>query len=235
MIFEQLWDSLLVLISTPEVWSIAGLSLVVSITAVFLSSCLGIPLGIYLGSIDKTKHKRVKYVILALTNTGMGLPPVVVGLVVYLLLSRHGSLGFLSLLFSPQAMIIAQMILTLPIITGVTASAVSNLPKNLDPLLRSLGADEDQRNWQVLLELRSKLIVAVMLALGRAFSEVGAIIIVGGNIRYHTRVLTTAIITEISKGDNENALALSIILLSISFSITTFTTLLQSRWTQENL
>ena len=221
---EDLIESMLLLLSSPEVWQIAGLSLFISINAVLLSSIFGIPIGVYLGK--KTKQN---FILVTLINTGMGLPPVFVGLIVYLFLSRQGALGVLQLLFTPLAMIIAQFILTLPIVIGVTRSTIRAIPKNLPEALESLGATPSQIDMQILKEARSGIMVGIILALGRAFSEVGAIIIVGGNIRYHTRVLTTAIITEISKGNNPGALALGIILIIISFSLTSIMSVVQLR------
>ncbi len=221
---EDLIESMLILLRSSEIWQIAGLSLFISITAVILSSLIGIQIGVYLG-----KRKKQNFLLVTLINTGMGLPPVFVGLIVYLLLSRQGALGFLQLLFTPLAMIIAQFILTLPIIIGVTRSTIRAIPNELPEALESLGATDSQINSQILKEARSGIMVGMILALGRAFSEVGAIIIVGGNIRYNTRVLTTAIITEISKGNNPGALALGIILITISFSLTSIMSVIQLR------
>ena len=221
---EDLIESMLILLRSSEIWQIAGLSLFISITAVILSSLIGIQIGVYLG-----KRKKQNFLLVTLINTGMGLPPVFVGLIVYLLLSRQGALGFLQLLFTPLAMIFAQFILTLPIIIGVTRSTIRAIPNELPEALESLGATDSQINSQILKEARSGIMVGMILALGRAFSEVGAIIIVGGNIRYNTRVLTTAIITEISKGNNPGALALGIILITISFSLTSIMSVIQLR------
>ncbi len=221
---EDLFESMMLLLRSSEIWQIAGLSLFISITAVILSSIIGIQIGVYLG-----KRKKQNFILVALINTGMGLPPVFVGLIVYLLLSRQGALGVLQILFTPLAMIIAQFILTLPIIIGVTRSTIRAIPNNLPEALESMGATSSQINAQILKEARSGIMVGMILALGRAFSEVGAIIIVGGNIRHYTRVLTTAIITEISKGNNPGALALGIILITISFSLTSIMSVIQLR------
>lgn len=221
---DEFLKSLRLLVSSSEVWKIAGLSIYVSLTAVIISMSIGIPIGISLGL--KKKNNKI---LVALINTGMGLPPVVVGLIVFLIIRRSGPLGLLDMLFSPLAMIIAQAVLTLPIIIGITRTTIRDLPDELDDVLISLGADQNQRSWQILFEGSSGILLAIMAALGRAFSEVGAIIIVGGNIRYHTRVLTTAIITYVSAGDNASALAMGIILLAISFTITSFATMIQLR------
>ncbi len=219
---EDLFASIILLVSSKEVWNIVGLSIYVSISAVLLASLIGIPTGIILGS-----KKKQSLIISTVINTGMGLPPVVAGLVVYLIISNNGILGELNLMFTPLAMIIAQMILTFPIITGVTRNTIHSLPQNFNEFLLSLGASVEQRQYYLMVEAKRGIVIAIMLALGRAFSEVGAIIIVGGNIRYHTRVLTTSIITEISKGEIDMALALGIILLSISFTITLIMTYIQ--------
>jgi len=226
-LFQDFIRSLLILISTPEIWNIAGLSLIVSVTAVLFSTLIGIPTGLIMGL--RQQHKRSRTLLVAILNTGMGLPPVLVGLVVYLLLTRQGPLGSFQILFTPLAMILAQMILTLPIIIGITRSTIQDMPDELPEMLESLGGTPDQIYWELIWEARSGLIIAIIVALGRAFSEVGAILIVGGNIRYSTRVLTTAIITEISMGQRPTALALGILLLAISFVLTSIMTTLQLR------
>jgi ABC-type tungstate transport system substrate-binding protein len=224
-LFEDFINSFSLLISSSEVWYIAALSFFVSTTAVLISSVIGIPLGVYFG-LRKGKPRLLP---VSLLNTGMGLPPVLVGLVVFLLLMRKGPLGTLELVFTPSAMIIAQSILTLPIILGITRSTIKELPQELPEMLLSLGATRNQQIIKIIGEARSGILIGVIVALGRAFSEVGAIMIVGGNIRYHTRVLTTAIITEVSRGDRSMALAIGIILMSISFSLTAVMTTMQLR------
>ncbi|MCH8906229.1 MAG: ABC transporter permease [Candidatus Heimdallarchaeota archaeon] len=221
--FDQLISALRLVLTSADIWSIVALSLYVSITAVTISAIIGIPIGLYWGL--RTKKDRVLSI--TLLNTAMGLPPVFVGLIVFLLISRSGPLGLLSILFTPTAMVAAQTFLTLPIIIGITRSTIKNLPADLRETLVSLGANKRQEIRLIFTESKSGISVAVILALGRAFSEVGAIFIVGGNIKNHTRVLTTAIITEISKGENELALALGIFLLAISFTLTSFLTLFQ--------
>ena len=220
---DELVAALNLVFTSSDIWSIVALSLYVSITAVTISAVIGIPVGLYWGL--RTKKDRVLSI--TVLNTAMGLPPVFVGLIVFLLISRSGPLGILTLLFTPGAMVLAQALLTLPIIIGVTRSTVKDLPLDLRETLVSLGANKKQELRLIFSESKSGISVAVILALGRAFSEVGAIFIVGGNINNHTRVLTTAIITEISKGENEVALALGILLLVISFTITSFLTLFQ--------
>ncbi|MDH5401414.1 MAG: ABC transporter permease [Candidatus Heimdallarchaeota archaeon] len=218
--FENLIKSIILLFSSKEVWGIAALSFLVSTSAVLISAIIGIPIGIYIG----LRKGKSNVLLISLLNTGMGLPPVVVGLLVFLLIMRNGPLGEFSLLFTPIAMIMAQAILTLPIIIGITRTTIRDLPDNLPIVLKSMGANKYQIYWEIFCEARSGMLIACIVALGRAFSEVGAIIIVGGNIRFHTRVLTTAIITEISKGNQSMALALGIILLFISFLLTSVLT-----------
>ncbi|MCY3411125.1 MAG: ABC transporter permease [Candidatus Heimdallarchaeota archaeon] len=221
----DLSESFRILFSSREVWGIVGLSLTVSLSAVLISSLAGVPFG-YLLNNSRFKGKRL---LIAIINTGMGLPPVLIGLVVYLSFTRAGPLGSIRILFTPFSMILAQIILTLPIVIGVTRSTLSELSTDLPDTLRSLGATEDQIQFGLLREARVGILTGITLALGRAFAEVGAIMIVGGNIRYHTRVLTTAIITEVSKGDGEMALALGIILITISFLLTSILSLLQNK------
>src|SRR6266851_4640868 len=175
--------------SDTELWSIVWLSLRVTGTAVLLSALAAIPLGMWLG----LAQFRGKYLLTALVHTGMGLPPVVVGLAVYLLLSRSGPVAFLDWLFTPQAMILAQSIIALPLIIGVTMAAVSAVPRDLLLQVRSLGASPWQAGLAVLLEARAGVLVALAAGFGRVISEVGAALMVGGNIQGHTRVLTTAI------------------------------------------
>ena len=152
----------------------------------------------------------------ALIYTGMGLPPVVVGLVLYLLLSRSGPLAFLGWLFTPQAMILAQTLLALPLVAGITMNALGAVPRELIAQVRSLGASRWQLRWTILREARHGVLLAIVAALGRSLSEVGAVLIVGGNIRDHTRVLTTSIVLETSKGEFVLALWLGAILLAIA-------------------
>src|SRR5438270_7549495 len=169
----------------PELWSIVWLSLRVTGTALLLAAVLGLPLGAWLG-LARFRGKRL---LTALLYTGMGLPPVVVGLAVYLLLSRTGPLGGLDWLFTPQAMVLAQTIIALPLIAGLTTAAVGSVPAELFLQVRSLGASPWQARWTVLREARTSVVVAVAAGFGRVMSEVGAALIVGGNIEGHTRVL----------------------------------------------
>jgi tungstate transport system permease protein len=196
----------------PQFWSILWLSLQVSATAVVVSSVLGIPVGAWLG----LSRSRLTPALRVAVHTGMALPPVVVGLVLYILLSRSGPLAGLGWLFTPRAMILAQVILALPFVIGITMSAVAAVPRELVPQLRSLGASERQVRWAVLREARHGVLLAVAAAFGRSISEVGAVLIVGGNIQGHTRVFTTAIVLETSKGEFGFALALGGALLTLA-------------------
>ena len=197
---------------SPELWSIVRLSLEVSGTALVVSSVVGIPLGAWLG----LAQFRGKRLVAAVVHTGMALPPVVVGLVVYLLLSRSGPLAALGWLFTPQAMVLAQIILALPWVVGITMSAVAAVPAELALQIRGLGASRWQSRWTLLREARQGVVLAVAAAFGRSISEVGAVMIVGGNIEGHTRVLTTAIVLETGKGRFALALALGVWLLGLA-------------------
>jgi tungstate transport system permease protein len=212
---------------TSDFWSIVRLSLGVSGTAVLISSLIGIPCGVWLGL---SRH-RARRIISALINTGMALPPVVIGLLLYLLLSRSGPLAFLGWLFSIEAMITAQTILALPFVIGITVSSVAAVPADLGSQIRSLGASDWQCRWTILRQARHGVLLAVAAAFGRSISEVGAVLIVGGNIEGHTRVMTTAIILETSKGHFEFALALGAALLSMALLVNVFILRLQgNRW-----
>ncbi|HLJ94044.1 MAG TPA: ABC transporter permease [Gemmataceae bacterium] len=198
-----------------ELWSIVRLSLQVTGTAVFISVLVGVPLGTWLA----LAQFRGKLLLTALVHTGMGLPPVVVGLVVYLLLSRSGPLACLDWLFTPQAMVLAQCIIALPLVTSITMAAVSAVPDDLLLQVRSLGAGPWQARWAVLREARAGILVAVAAGFGRVLSEVGAALIVGGNIQGQTRVLTTAIVLETNKGEFALALGLGGWLLSLALLV----------------
>jgi tungstate transport system permease protein len=198
-----------------EFWPILWLSLEVSGVAVAISAAVGIPLGVWIGLTEF----RGKTVVKALAHTGMALPPVVVGLVLYLLLSHSGPLGFLNWLFTPKAMILAQTILALPFVLGITIAAVGGVPEELSLQLTSLGATRAQCRWAVLREARHGVLLAVAAALGRSLSEVGAVLIVGGNILGHTRVMTTAIVLETGKGEFAFALCLGAVLLGLALAL----------------
>src|SRR5467141_3662294 len=169
-----------------ELVSVVRLSLAVSGAALLVSAAIGVPLGAWLG----LSQSRLKPLLSVAVQTGMALPPVVVGLAIYLLLSRSGPLAFLGWLFTPKAMILAQVILALPWIVGITMSAVASTPAELLLQVRSLGASPWQARWTILRESRRGVLLAVAAAFGRSVSEVGAVLMVGGNIQGQTRVLT---------------------------------------------
>lgn len=195
----------------PILW----LSLRVSGTAVLLSALVGIPSGVWLGLSGLGRRRWFT----AIVHTGMALPPVVVGLVLYVLLSRSGPLGMLGWLFTPQAMILAQTILALPFVIGITMAAVAAVPAELSCQLLTLGASDSQCRWTILREARAGVLLAVAAAFGRSISEVGAVLIVGGNIAGHTRVLTTAIVLATSQGSFRFALALGGLLLVLALLV----------------
>lgn len=194
-------------------WEIVWLTLLVSGLALLFAALIGIPSGAWLGLRQFRGERWLKSVVF----TGMGFPPVVVGLVVFLLLSRQGILGELGWLFSPQAMVLAQTILALPLVMGVTMTAVHAVRPELRFQLRSLGATEGQVMRTVLSEARYGVIVGLVAGFGAAISEVGAVMLVGGNIEGRTRVMTTAIVLETRQGNFELALALGVILLALAF------------------
>ncbi len=197
----------------PALVQIAGLTLRVSGTALFISTLLGVPGGAALG----LGRIPARGLVTALVYTGMGLPPVVVGLCVFLLLSRAGPLGGLGWLFTPRAMIAAQVVISLPLVVGLTMTAVQGVDPALRLQVRALGATRWQTALAVLLEARLGVVGAVVAAFGSIISEVGAVMIVGGNIEGQTRVLTTAIVLETGKGEFAPALALGMVLLGLTF------------------
>lgn len=199
----------------PELFGIILLSLKVSGLALLVATIVGLPLGALLG----LKRFPGRDLAISATNTLMGLPPVVVGLYVYLLLSRKGPLGFLGLLYSPSAMIIAQTILAIPIVTALCHSAIVGVDPIIRQAARTLGATPAQETLAVIREARYGILSALIAAFGRVMAEVGAILIVGGNIAGYTRVMTTTIALETDKGNFELALALGIILLALSFLV----------------
>jgi tungstate transport system permease protein len=165
----------------------------------------------------------------SLINTGMGLPPVVVGLFVTIFLWRNGPLGFLEILYSPTAIILAQSVIATPIVTGITLASIQNLPANLRLQILALGATRVQMVWLLVKEARLPLLAAVMAGFGGVISEVGASIMVGGNIKGYTRVLTTATVMETGRGNFDIAIALSVILMLLSFAVNAILTQIQQR------
>ena len=198
-----------------RLWEIVGLSLAVSLSAVALATLVGLPLGAAL-AVGRFPGRQALIVVL---NALMGLPPVVVGLAIYLLLSRAGPLGELGLLFTPGAMVLAQTVLVLPIIAALARQAVEDAWLEYEEQLRSLGVDGLRGALTVLWDIRFSLLTVVLAGLGRASAEVGAVIIVGGNIDGVTRVMTTAIALETSKGDLPLALGLGMVLIAIVLAL----------------
>ena len=198
-----------------ELWRIVLLSLEVSLSAVLLATFLGLPFGAWL-AIGRFSGRRPVIIVL---NALMGLPPVVAGLLVYLLLSRAGPLGELGLLFTPGAMIIAQTLLILPIIAALARQAIEDSWREYEEQLRSLGADGLRAALTLVWDIRFSLVTSVLAGLGRASAEVGAVMIVGGNIDGVTRVMTTAIALETSKGDLALALGLGFVLITIVLAL----------------
>jgi tungstate transport system permease protein len=209
----------------PQVMKIAWLSLVVSGIATIISLLIGVPLGSLLG-LGRFPGRRF---IASLVNTGMGLPPVVVGLVVSLFLWRYGPLGLLQIMYTPAAMVIAQVIIAMPIVAGFTMAAMQSLDPKLRLQITSLGASRIQLVWILLKEARLPLLAAIMAGFGAVISEVGASMMVGGNILGQTRVLTTAIVGENSKGNFAFAIALSVILLALVYLVNFILTMVQQR------
>jgi tungstate transport system permease protein len=191
------------------------LSLRISLTAVVLATVIALPFGAAVALVRFPGRRAV----IVLLNAAMGLPPVVVGLVVYLLLSRSGPLGSMGLLFTPTAMIIAQCILIIPIIAALTRQTISDLHEEYDEQLRSLGCNTMEEIGTLLWDGRFRLMTAVLAGFGRAIAEVGAVIIVGGNILHSTRIMTTTIALETSKGNLALALGLGIILVTLAASV----------------
>lgn len=206
-----------------EIYDIFTLSFYIALWTMSISLLLGLPLGLLLG-LSRFRGRNIFFI---LANVGMGFPPTVVGLWVALFFWRSGPLGEFRWIYTPKAMIVAEVILTLPIIVALVAAATQSRRDKLHPLLLSLGLTPLQYVWLYVREIRLSILAAVMAGFGRVFSEVGAAIMVGGNIKGETRTMTTAIVLEVSKGDFSRALAISFILLSVALLITTFLTLLQ--------
>jgi len=227
---EIIWQGIkqavqLIFTGNREVYQILFLTLKVSGTAVFFSMLLGIPAGVLVG----LNNFPFKKFVVAVINTGMGLPPVAAGLMVALFLWRSGPLGFLQLMYTPSAMVIAQILIATPIIAGITLAAM----QQIDPRLRwqalSLGANKLQVYWILIREARLPALAAVMAGFGGIISEVGAVIMVGGNIKGQTRVLTTATVQMVRMGNFAMAIALVVILLIITFGVNFLLTLIQQK------
>ncbi|HET9041153.1 MAG TPA: ABC transporter permease [Gemmatimonadales bacterium] len=208
-----------------EVWAIILRTLAISGLASLLAMLVGVPCGYAIAR----RSFPGRTAVLALVNTGMGMPPVVIGLVVWLLLTRSGPLGGLDLIYTRRAMVLAQFLIATPLVVGFTAASVQALPPQLPDLLVSLGASRLRMLWILSREAKLGLLAAVMAGFGAIVSEVGASMTVGGNLRDSTRVLTTAIVTETGRGNLPVALALGIVLLLLAFLVNLGLTLLQQR------
>ncbi len=208
-----------------EILQITLLSLQVSAIATLISLLFGLPLGTLL-ALGKFHGRGF---LMSMVNTGMGLPPVVVGLFVAMMLWRSGPLGDLQLIYTPTAMVIAQVIIAFPVVSGLTSAALQSLDPRLRLQLLGLGASRLQMIWMLWREARLPLLAALMAGFGAVISEVGASMMVGGNLRYETRVLTTAIVLETSKGEFNVAIGLAILLLLITFLVNWALTWLQQR------
>ena len=215
----------LVLSGDREVLAILWLSLQVSGTATALALIVGVPAGAALALLRFPGRTLV----VSAVNTGMGLPPVVVGLFVSILLWRSGPFGFLEWIYTPIAMVVAQLAIAAPIVTGLTVAAIQQIPVRFRLQMRGLGASRGQLLWVLLREAKLPMLAAAMAGFGGVISEVGASLMVGGNIRGHTRVLTTATVLEASKGDFDVAIALSVLLLAIVFLVNAALTWIQQR------
>jgi len=208
-----------------EVMGVTFLSLQISGTATLISLLVGISVGTTVALAEFPGRKFV----VSLINTGMGLPPVVVGLFVTIFLWRNGPLGFLEILYTPAAMILAQAVIATPIVMGITLAAIQALPRNLRLQILALGATRIQMVWILVKEAKLPLLAGVMAGFGGVISEVGASIMVGGNIKGYSRVLTTATVMETSRGNFDIAIALGIILLLLAYFINLILTHIQQR------
>ena len=212
-----------------DVFQVMTLTLTVSGIATAISVALGIPLGLWLA----LKDFFGKQAFTSLINFGMGLPPVVIGLLVSMFLWRYGPLGNLELMYTPTAMIVVQAIIAFPIVAGLSSAAILSINPKLRWQLLSMGATPWQANWLLIKEARLGLMAAVIAGFGRVISEVGASMMVGGNIKGQTRVLTTDIVVQVEKGNYDTAIAISLILLVATYSIIVLLTILQHNQNSE--
>lgn len=227
---DLIWDGLkqalqMILSGDKEIFEISLLTLRVSFTAILVSTLIGIPIGVLLG-LKKFPGRKL---ILVFVNIGMGIPPVVAGLAITLMLWRSGPLGDLQLLYTPTAITMAQILVSLPIVIGLTSSAFQQIDNKMLLLIRALGATKLQQLWILLIEIRFAIMAAIMAGFGRVLAEVGAAMMVGGNVKGDTRILTTSIVMEVSKGNFDIAIALSFVLMTLAFLITFILTSLQQR------
>lgn len=207
-----------------ELWGVILISFRVSLTSTFLAALISFPIGSFIG----LREFKGKTMLTNLINTFMGFPPVVMGLIVFLLLSRSGPFASLGLLYSTSAMIVAQLLLAVPVITGTAKAAIESVDPMLKETILSLGANERQLWWELIKDSKKSIIAGFLVAFGQAISEVGAVMIVGGNIRWHTRTFTTAIVLQTRMGEFGMAIALGVILISIAFIVNYGMTRLQT-------
>ncbi|MFW9827491.1 MAG: ABC transporter permease [Candidatus Thorarchaeota archaeon] len=225
-IIEGILEALrLIFTFDPEVWGVISVSFRVSLTSTFLAALVALPIGSFIGLRQFKGKKEISNLI----NTFMGFPPVVMGLMVYLLLSRNGPFGPLGLLYSTTAMIIAQFLLAVPIIMGTAKAAIESVDPTLKETVLSLGANERQLWWELIKHSKKSIIAGFLVAFGQAISEVGAVMIVGGNIRWETRTFTTSIVLQTRMGEFGMAIALGVILIITAFIVNYGLTRLQSR------
>lgn len=227
---DLIWEGLtkaieLILSGDAGIFEVTLLTLRVSFTAILISTIIGIPIGILLG----LTHFRGRKLLLILINIGMGLPPVIAGLTITMLLWRSGPFGDFALLYTPTAIIMAQILVSLPIIVGLTSSSFQQIDEKMLLQIKALGATKTQTLTILLKEMRIAILAAIMAGFGRVIAEVGAAMMVGGNILGETRILTTSIMMEVSKGNFDVAIALSFILMSLAFLITFCLTTIQQR------
>jgi tungstate transport system permease protein len=215
----------LIITLDPEVVDTTSRTLMISISSTLLASLIAVPIG----AIIHFKHFKGKRAIINIIQTLYSIPTVLIGLLVFLLISRSGPLGSLNLLFTPWGMILAQAILILPLIMGFSITALKGVGEEIIDLARSLGATEYQTLFTLVSEARYGIMAAIILGFGRAISEVGIAIMIGGNIRGYTRVITSAMALETSKGNLELSIALGIILLAISLIINTLLNYFQEK------
>jgi len=227
---DALWEGLkeavrLIAEGDSELRDIALRTLLVSGAATLLAMAAGVPLGYALAR----GRFPGRTIFLGAVSTGMGMPPVVMGLIVWLMLVRSGPFGDLDLIYTKRAMIIAQFLIATPLVVGFTAAAVQALPRDLPDLLAVLGAGRLRSLWLLAREAQLGLLAAIMAGFGAVVSEVGASMTVGGNLQGNTRVLTTAIVTETARGNNARAIALGLILLTMAFLVNLLLTIVQQR------
>jgi tungstate transport system permease protein len=213
-----------VLSGSERVWPVIVLSLQVSGSAVILATLIGVPIGYLLGM----SRFSGRAVLLLLVNTAMGFPPVVIGLFVYLALSRNGPLGSLNWLFKPEGMVLAQVILAAPLVAGVTSAAIASVARDLRLQVRGLGASRLQEGYAVLREARRGVMASVIAGFGAIISEVGAVSIVGGGIEGYTDVMTTAIMANVRRGEFPQAMAWALVLMGIALIVNVALTTIQN-------